>query len=200
MRLRKPDKSAFTWVAVLLMAATSVGCSQSDKQRWNEFWGVDSKPRRRTVRTAPANSQQASNDRPNEAKPSPAEDVKPESNTPTGDNPSESTAQGAVDSDVDDYVARMNPPPKSDYEPNDHMSKIQRQQDPNRHKRIESAAHQDEGEGQTSPESGDATAMNRYERNTGVAVETALVLECYMHRLTRKERERQIALSRAEDS
>lgn len=30
--------------------------------------------------------------------------------------------------------------------------------------------------------------------------ETALVLECYMHRLTRKERERQIALSRAEDS
>ncbi len=173
----KAKGSAKALFIAVMMASLTIGCSDASTQRWNEFWGVDGKSRRRPVRSSPGGAQQAANagDRNGAGRDNAAESVSAgkTSEEPVANGAGASEAGGdVVDRDVDAYVSSMNPPPKSDYEPNDHMSKIHRQQDPNRHKRIETAARQDASAGGDVEPANDS-ALSRYEKNTGVQVAEA---------------------------
>lgn len=165
MRISGMTKTAWMLAAGFILALA--GCSDAQKQDWNEFWGVNSGPKR-GVKSSPkqqgTETRKASADRPatKEARPAdaPNED---------GGNP------GDVDKDINAYSAQMNPKPRETAnQPNDHNSKIRRQHDPERQKRIQDAAAKEHDADQ--PQDADQQvasdaqvgALKRYEDNTGV--------------------------------
>lgn len=144
------------WVCIAAVILAAAGCSDAQKQQWNEFWGVGGTKRaaRTTPKPAAAQPRKASADQP----------AKKSSTASTADPATEDQQAGQVSQDVSTYSAGMNPKPKeTTYQPNDHNSKIQRQHDPERQKRIREAAAKDqEGEAIADNSGG---AMERYERN-----------------------------------
>ncbi|MBX3395587.1 MAG: hypothetical protein KF841_09490 [Phycisphaerae bacterium] len=153
---------------ILLILA---GCSDAQKQRWNEFWGVDSGPKR-TVRPSSGSAQVRSDS----AAPDKSDSATAQSGPSTaGEDPlpkADNAERNDVDEDVSAYAANMNRTRAANYQPNDLSTKLQRQQDPDRQKRIHEAASNDKADDSQSAQPADGDAMDRYERNTGVSVQS----------------------------
>ncbi|MFQ5428840.1 MAG: hypothetical protein ACE5E1_00910 [Phycisphaerae bacterium] len=132
-RTRLSLKVGLPMVLVLLM-----GCTETHRQRWNEFWGLDQPQRKPVVRGQPA----ASEPRAEPAAVAEVEPAKAQSAAP-GKEPTDD-----VDRRVNDYVRSLPPRDAADYEPDDYLAKIRRQEDPGRRKHVKLAA------GQRSPAGG----------------------------------------------
>jgi len=142
------------WV-VLLIGIT--GCSEASKNRWNEFWGMetaDSKPvvkSRRAGAAAPARNRTARSQPPRHAK-------------ATGQK-AETTQ---LENNVDRYVQAMPPRGEPSYYGDDLASKIRRQEDPKRRKRLSRAADPDRTQTARNPIDVDAGDSIRSDDSAGV--------------------------------
>ncbi|HWL94845.1 MAG TPA: hypothetical protein VNT79_15105 [Phycisphaerae bacterium] len=158
------------FAAVLLIA----GCSDAQKQDWNEFWGVSEPKKQSGVRTASKKKAAPSRQTQTASGKQPASRSRaaaPAKTKEPSDRPRQAEPSNDVNQDVGAYSARMKPVKETEYQPNDHTSKIHRQQDPNRQKRIHHVAHTDQKDEPVSGSTSGGDALERYERNTGVPAE-----------------------------
>lgn len=169
--MRKLNALMFGSAGVAMMLLMLSGCSDAQKQRWNEFWGVDSGPKR-TVKPG-SGSAQVRSDSPAPAKSNRTETQTEQSAANEDPSPNADIAEPSnVDQDVSAYAANMNRTRAANYQPNDLSTKLQRQQDPDRQKRIHDAASKEDTEGSQLAQPAGGNAMDRYERNTGVSDES----------------------------
>ncbi len=126
-RMAQPRGVLLAAMAALILT----GCTTADQQRWNEFWGLDSKGNARKVRgskptarsdalKAPAPKRTAKTDK--DAKPAPSDRGDPD-------------AIGA-------YADKMGDNREKGYQPNDHTSKMRRQADAKRDRRSATPLYQ----------------------------------------------------------
>ncbi|MFQ5412169.1 MAG: hypothetical protein ACE5EC_07715, partial [Phycisphaerae bacterium] len=116
-------------IAALLLT----GCSEASRQRWNDFWGLNEGGRRPVVR-AENPDQPAEPDKKREvarARPTPPGEAEP----PLSVNIDRGDPRA-----IDHYVSDMESRGIQEYRIYDHMDKVRRQQDPDRHGRIQRAA------------------------------------------------------------
>lgn len=163
--MQKQLVSAFSLVCLMALPAINVGCSEAQKQQWNDFIGGRSR-QNRTVQSTPERGASKRDETRMASAQAPAQDA-PAGNdaTETGGAVTGSESADDVDNDVEAYAARMRPVKETDYQPNDHTSKIHRQQDPQRTRRIHDAAAQSDGAGEPPAEGTRDNAMVRHEEN-----------------------------------
>lgn len=139
------------WFGAATLSLVAAGCSDASKQRWNDFWGLDQPEARRPV-------VKGRRDRDAEARPKKVARRDPPA--PAKESGRADARSDEVERKVDDYVATM--PPRGGEAPvgDDLNSKIARQEDPNRHRRIRNAA----ATRSATPESeGEGVALRRSE-------------------------------------
>gem|GEM_PF-2146732 len=119
-----------SWLGVAALSLVIAGCSEASKTRWNNFWGMNQPEEKRPVA-------KGRRDRDAKARPKKvarSDSPKPEKRAGRDSRPAE------VGQEVDKYVAAMPPRGGRTYVDDDLTSKIERQQDPNRRRRIKNAA------------------------------------------------------------
>lgn len=144
-----------SWLGAAMLTLVIAGCSDASKNRWNNFWGLDQPEERQPV---------AKSRRDRNAKARPKKVARSDS-PKSAKTPGEDSQSAEVERKVDDYVAAMPPREGRSYADDDLTSKIERQQDPNRRRRIKNAAATRSPSAQSG---GDAVALRGSEQ-TGAA-------------------------------
>ncbi len=150
-------------VFFLALPALNIGCSEAQKQQWNDFFSGGGR-QKRTVQSTPERGASTRDETRTASAQTPAQD------SSAGNAAAETSGDGTaaepsndIDSDVEAYAARMRPVKETEYHPNDHTSKIHRQQDPQRTKRIHDAAAQSDGTGEPPADGTSDNVMARHE-------------------------------------
>lgn len=113
-------------LGLAIAALVFTGCANSHEERvkaWNDFWGVDKKKQRPVAKRSKA-KREARKQKPRQ-KVSRAEPQSSNSNDVAPDDRGDPKA-------IENYANRVQPRNYGEYQPNDHISKIERQQDPSR--------------------------------------------------------------------
>lgn len=135
MRMKMPHPRG-VWLAAMA-ALILTGCTAADKQRWNEFWGLDTKDNPRKVKGQKPPARRST---PNQS------NTPPRARTEQADTNARATRTEPVDKGdpaaIDAYAARMGTTRDDGYEPNDHTSKMRRQQEAQRRRRTPKVSDQ----------------------------------------------------------
>jgi hypothetical protein len=130
MRMAHPRGVLLAAMAALFLT----GCTAADNQRWNEFWGLDKKGSAREVKGKKPTARRN------------APKTPPRTRTAKSDKSAmpKDTAQAdkGDPAAIDAYAARMGENRDAGYEPNDHTSKMRRQQDSKQRRRVPKTSDQ----------------------------------------------------------
>ncbi len=123
-RMAHPRSVLLAAMAALILT----GCTAADQQRWNEFWGLDKKPNSRKVKGKTPTARRNTTKRKATSSRTAKAGKKAE---PTKAKPADKGDPVAIDA----YATRMGSTQDDGYQPNDHTSKMRRQNDAQRRRR-----------------------------------------------------------------